>query len=99
MMLVVAAGAYMLLMTWASGPGGVLVLAVVVGLSTFGVYGPIVTYLTEQFPSTIRASGYAVDYSLAVVVPSFYPFYLNGLGHHMPARLTSVVPVARVAYW
>jgi MFS family permease len=93
-MLVVAAGAYALLVSQTQNLGVVIVLAVVVGLATFGVYGPIVAYLTERFPSAVRASGYGVGYSLALILPGFYAFYLRGLGEIVPAHLAPVLLIA-----
>jgi MFS family permease len=91
---VVGTGAYALLVTSTSSVGGALVLSLVVALSTFGGFGPIVAYLTERFPSTIRASGYGVGYSLALIIPGFYAFYIGGLGTVMPSHLAPVLLVA-----
>ncbi|MFF0224250.1 MFS transporter [Streptomyces sp. NPDC004629] len=58
-------------------PATLLVIGVQV--STISMYGPIAAYLTERFPASIRATGYGVGYSLALIIPSFYAFYINGL--------------------
>ena len=39
----------------------------------------------------VRATGFGVGFSLPVILPSFYAFYMNWLGAFMPARLTPVV--------
>jgi MFS family permease len=73
--------------------GGIVVtvvLVVLVGLTTVGTFGPIAAYLTELFPAPIRATGFGVGYSLALVVPAFYAFYLAGLGEILPPSLTPV---------
>ncbi|GAF48325.1 MFS transporter [Rhodococcus wratislaviensis] len=51
----------------------------------------IASYLTERFPSQIRASGYGVGYSLALIIPSFYAFYIEGLSEFIPNYLAPVV--------
>lgn len=59
---------------WASTV--LLSLAFTVGILTFG---PIAAHLTERFPASIRATGYGIGYSLALVVPAFFAYYLLGL--------------------
>ncbi|WP_037062804.1 MFS transporter [Pseudonocardia acaciae] len=73
--------------------GAALPLAVVVEVLGIGTFGPIAAYLTERFPVEIRASGYGVGYSLALIVPAFYAFYLNGLGAVMPSYFGPVALV------
>jgi predicted MFS family arabinose efflux permease len=53
-------------------------------------WGVIVTYINERFATDVRATGFGVGFSLSVVVPSFYAFYMNWLGGIMPFRLTPV---------
>jgi MFS family permease len=48
-------------------------------------------YINERFPTSVRASGYGLAYSLAVVIPSFYAFYQAGLGKFMPFNDTGAV--------
>ncbi|MFF5989125.1 MFS transporter [Prauserella flavalba] len=48
-------------------------------------------YINERFPTSVRASGYGLAYSLAVVLPSFYAFYQAGLGTIMPFNYTGAV--------
>jgi hypothetical protein len=66
------------------GPVLTVVLASVIAVCTISSFGPIAAYLTERFPASIRASGYGVGYSLALIVPAFYAFYLSGLSSFMP---------------
>lgn len=42
-------------------------------------YGPVGAYLAERFPTAVRSSGYGVGYSLSIVVPALYPYYLPPL--------------------
>ncbi|MEL0627282.1 MFS transporter [Salinibacterium amurskyense] len=57
-----------------------LVLTVVVlQVVTVSAYGPVGAYLVERFPTSVRASGYGVGYSLSIVIPALYPYYLPAL--------------------
>ncbi|MCF8570382.1 MFS transporter [Gordonia sp. HY002] len=48
-------------------------------------------YINERFPTSVRASGYGLAYSLAVVIPSFYAFYQAGLANFMAFDDTGAV--------
>ena len=54
-------------------------------------WGVIVTYINERFVTDVRATGFGIGFSLSVIIPSFYAFYMNWLGAVMPFRLTPVV--------
>ncbi len=54
-------------------------------------WGVIVTYINERFVTDVRATGFGVGFSLSVIIPSFYAFYMNWLSVFMPLRLTAVV--------
>lgn len=84
---VIGAGAYSLLMVSGGGLGAVLGYAVLIGVFTVGTFGPIAAYLTERFPASIRSTGYGVGYSLALIAPAFYQFYLQRFDGVMPAHL------------
>lgn len=93
--MVVGAGSYALLMGTNSGFGAALGWCVMIGIFTVGTFGPIAAYLTERFPANIRATGYGVGYSLALIAPAFYQFYLqqfDGLvsAHFAPAILIAL---------
>ena len=47
-------------------------------------WGIVTTYIAERFPTPIRASGYGIGYSAAVVIPAFTGIYLLGLSSVMP---------------
>lgn len=81
---VVGAAAFAITMSTPHGPVLTVVLASVIAVCTISTFGPIAAYLTERFPASIRASGYGVGYSLALIVPAFYAFYLSGLASFMP---------------
>lgn len=73
------------LSTWLIG-----VIVVVFGIVATAPWGVITTYMNERFQTDVRASGFGMGYSLAVVIPSFYAFYMTWFGHVMPDRLTAV---------
>src|SRR5699024_9853666 len=67
---------------WAGGSAGVaqaLVLAAVLQVITVSAYGPVSAYLSERFPTEVRSTGYGMGYSLSLVLPALYPFYLPWL--------------------
>jgi hypothetical protein len=49
-------------------------------------WGVIVTYINERFATDVRATGFGIGFSLSVVIPSFYAFYLNWLGKIFQAQ-------------
>lgn len=64
-----------------SARGLVAVTAAVVAtqLTTSSGFGPIGAYLSERFPGAVRSTGYGVGYSVSIVLPSLYPFWLPPL--------------------
>jgi MFS family permease len=69
-------------------------LVAVIGLVTLTVlsvntcWGMITAYINERFHTGVRASGFGLGYSLAVILPSFYAGYQNLLGHVMNPTYT-----------
>jgi len=61
-----------------SVPMAVLLVLVLQVVAVSG-YGPVGAYLAERFPTAVRSSGYGVGYSLSIVVPALYPYYLPPL--------------------
>jgi MFS family permease len=92
--LVIGTGSYSLLMVSNGGLGAVLGWGVLIGVFTVGTFGPIAAYLTERFPASIRSTGYGVGYSLALIAPAFYQFYLQQFNGFMPAHLAPAVLLA-----
>jgi MFS family permease len=96
--LVLGTGAYSLMMVSGHGFGAPLGYGVAVGVFSIGTFGPIAAYLTERFPAGIRSTGYGVGYSLALIAPAFYAFYLRQLsgvvaGYLAPAILMAIAGV------
>lgn len=48
-------------------------------------------YINERFPTAVRASGYGLAYSTAVIIPSFFSFYQKGLATLMPFDYTGII--------
>jgi MFS family permease len=84
---------YILLVN-ASGLIPTLLLATLVTVLVISVWGFVTTYITERFHTGVRASGYGVGYSLAVVLPALYAYYMLGLGNFMPYKYTQIVLLA-----
>ncbi len=74
-------------------PAFTTVIACLFYLLVVSPWGIVTTYLCERFPTHVRASGYGIGYSLAVIVPAFAGFYLLGLRSIMPYVYTPVVLV------
>ncbi|QGF25261.1 MFS transporter [Raineyella fluvialis] len=59
--------------------------AAVLQIVTVTAYGPIGAYINERFPTVVRATAYGTAYSLSIVGPALYPYYLptleRWLGH------------------
>jgi MFS family permease len=54
-------------------------LAAALQVATVAAYGPVASYLSELFPAHLRSTGYGSAYSLSLIIPALYPFYLPGL--------------------
>lgn len=59
--------------------GRAAVFAAVLQVITVSAYGPVSAYLSERFPTEVRSTGYGMGYSLSLVLPALYPFYLPWL--------------------
>lgn len=80
----------------AQGAGAVLAVTVV-QIVTVSAYGPVGAYLAERFPAAVRSSGYGVGYSLSMVIPALYPFWLPGLQSMLGAGPAVAVVLAAAA--
>jgi MFS family permease len=88
---------YSAAVTHALSGGGVVATTIIACLSYMVVISPwgiVTTYIVERFPTQIRASGYGIGYSLAVVVPAFSGAYLLALRDLMPYAYTPAVLIA-----
>ena len=68
-----------------------IVLAAIFQIFLLAPWGIVTTYICERFPTHVRASGYGIGYSLAIVIPSFSGIYLLWLSHLIPYLMTPIV--------
>ena len=75
--------------------GGAALVTTALGVAFYVLvvspWGIVTTYICERFPTHIRASGYGIGYSVAVIIPSFTGFYMLWLAHLMPYVYTPIV--------
>jgi MFS family permease len=50
-------------------------------------------YINERFRTGVRASGFGLGYSLAIILPAFFVFYQAALANIMPSQYTVLVLV------
>ena len=82
---------YFLLISLA--PGNIVVvtlLTTAIAVIVVSNWGLATTYINERFQTGVRASGFGLGYSLAVIPPAFYSFYQAGLGTVMPFKYTAL---------
>lgn len=73
----------------------VIALVTGVNLCVTPVWAMLTAYITERFPTSVRASGYGVGYSAAAIIPAFSSFYMLGLkGLGVPYAYTEIVILA-----
>jgi MFS family permease len=72
---------------------GTTLFAGAVQVLSIAPWGIVTCYICERFPTHVRASGYGIGYSLAIIIPSFSGIYLLWLAHLMPYLYTPVVLV------
>lgn len=70
----------------------VILLTTVVVVLVIWPWGLATTYINERFHTGVRASGFGLGYSLAVILPAFYAYYQAGLSSIMPFEYT-VLPL------
>ncbi|QTG74881.1 MFS transporter [Trueperella pecoris] len=63
----------------AASVAGAAALAACLQVVTVSAYGPVSAYLSERFPTQVRSSGYGMGYSLSLIAPALFPFYLPAL--------------------
>lgn len=70
----------------------VILLTTVIVVLVTSQWGLATSYITERFHTAVRASGFGLAYSLAVIPPGFYAYYQAGLAYLMPFEYT-VLPL------
>jgi hypothetical protein len=81
---------YVLVSDVPMGLGAIILMVCVMSVLVTAPWGVIITYINERFVTDVRATGFGLGFSLSVVIPSFYAFYMNWLGAIMPFKLTAV---------
>ncbi|MBO0850651.1 MAG: MFS transporter, partial [Pseudonocardia sp.] len=71
--------------------GTIILLVCVFSIVVTAPWGVVLPYINERFHTDVRASGFGLGFSASVVIPSFYAFFLEGLGQLMPYALASIV--------
>lgn len=82
---------YLLISTTPKNLFVVIVLTTLITVLVISPWGLATTYINERFHTGVRASGFGLGYSLAVILPAFYAFYQTGLGTFMPSQYTVLV--------
>lgn len=82
---------YILLKSGYQNTFQLIILVILVNVLVIPVFGVLTSYITERFHTGVRASGYGVGYSLALIIPALTPFYMLGLQNVMPYVYTPVV--------
>ncbi|TBL76072.1 MFS transporter [Paenibacillus thalictri] len=82
---------YMLLNGGYRDTTSLIVLVVLVNCLAIPVFGVLTSYISERFSTGVRASGYGIGYSLALIVPAMTPFFMLGLKNFMPYEFTPIV--------
>jgi MFS family permease len=73
----------------------VIAMVTAVNLCVTPVWAVLTAYITERFPTSVRASGFGVGYSAATIIPAFSSFYMLGLkGLGVPYAYTEIVILA-----
>jgi MFS family permease len=85
---------YYLLLNTAPGNMPLILLTATVTIVLVVAPGALGTvYINERFQTGVRASGFGLGYSLAIILPAFYVFYQAGLSNFMPFKYTVLVLV------
>ena len=82
---------YLLISTTPENLLMVILLTMVITVLVSSNWGLATSYINERFHTSVRASGFGIGYSLAVILPSFYAFYQAGLATFMPFEYTVLV--------
>jgi MFS family permease len=69
----------------------VIVLVLIMSVLVTAPWGVIITYINERFVTDVRATGFGVAFSLSVIIPSFYAFYMSWLGNLVPYNATPAI--------
>ncbi len=72
-----------------------IVLVALINLCATPVWAVVTSYINERFPTDVRASGYGLGYSAAMIIPAFTSLYMLGLSAlGVPYAYTQIVFLA-----
>jgi MFS family permease len=71
--------------------GMIVLLVCVFSILVTAPWGVVLPYINERFHTDVRASGFGLGFSVSVIIPSFYAFFLEGLGQVMPYAVGALV--------
>ena len=63
-------------------------------LAVAGTFAVPLSYLTERFPTEVRATGFGIGYSAAAILPSFYGFVMLWLSQWMAYKYAPLPLIA-----
>jgi MFS family permease len=92
-LIMAVAGAFLYYLLVSAAPESlflVILLITVVTVLIIWPWGLATTYINERFHTSVRASGFGLGYSLAVILPAFYAYYQAGLATFMPFEYTAL---------
>jgi MFS family permease len=92
LIIVVSTSAYVLLVQTAPHAGLIQIglLATLITVVTISGWGLLSAYINERFHIGVRASGFGIGYSLAVILPAFYSFVMLWMASFMPYKYTQI---------
>src|SRR5215210_7164634 len=79
---------YLLISTAPGNIFAVILFVTAIVVVVTSPWGLTTTYINERFRTGVRASGFGLGYSLAVIPPAFYAFYQAGLDRFIPFEYT-----------
>lgn len=86
---------YLLVRSGYRNTAELIVLVALVIFCSMSIWANITAYLSERFSTGVRASGYGVGYSAAIILPAFSSIYMLGLKWlGMPYDYTEIVILA-----
>lgn len=86
---------YLLVRSGYQSKGELVALVSVVIFCAMSIWSNVTAYLSERFSTGVRASGYGVGYSAAILIPAFSSFYMLGLSRlGIPYEYTEVLILA-----
>lgn len=92
----IASGIMALVFTYGTTPNTAIYIAALFGFITYGYWGPLAAFVSEQFPTAIRGAGVSFAWGNARVVTGLTPFLLGGLA--MKTSLQFAIACMSVIY-